>query len=115
MLHRFMFFTLLLAAGITMSFSTFYDAHTEVNCVEGGNTLTVTNPSAGTAVMTWSFGGVSAPTYYIIIEDVVHHTTVVATQTSLTTYTATGLAAGTYRFRVSNGSSYIGIEDTIMA
>ena len=113
MLNRLIISILLLTATAAMSFQTPENQVSTSISPKSGNSLTVTNPSPGTAVMAWSFAQPSL-SYEYIIEDVVHRQVVKSGQTSQSGYTATGLATGTYRFRVSNGTEYIVIEDLVM-
>ena len=75
-----------------------------------GNTLNVTNPSSGTLALSWSFEQPSF-TYFIIIEGSSLRTTVYSGQTSGTSCTVSGLPAGTYRVKVSNGAELVIIDD----
>jgi plastocyanin len=109
MLNKFFFSFLLLAAVFTPSFTTIQPVEqTKLEVVN--NTLTVVHSAGGTAVMNWSFSQ-PALVYFIIIDDVVSKQTVRTASTSSTTFTVTGLAPGTYRYTVSNGSEFVIIAD----
>lgn len=97
-----------------MSFSTHYNSLPIAPFAQNGGSLTITNPTPGTAVMNWSFPQPYNLTSGVIIEDVVHRQTVVNTLVSGNSYTATGLSSGTYRFTVSNGSNFIIIDDSVI-
>jgi hypothetical protein len=109
MLNKFFFSFLLLAAVFTPSFTTIQPVEqTKLEVVS--NTLTVVHSAGGTAVMNWEFSQPSM-VYSIIITDLVTNRTVITASTSSTNFTVKGLAPGTYRYTVSNGSEFVIIAD----
>ncbi len=109
MLNKFFFSFLLLAAVFTPSFTTIQPVEqTKLEVVS--NTLTVVHSAGGTAVMNWEFSQPSS-VYSIIIDDVMVNRTVITASTSSTNFTVKGLALGTYRCTVSNGSEFVIIAD----
>ena len=112
MLNKFFFSFLLLAAVFTPSFTTIQPVEqTKLEVVS--NTLTVVHSAGGTAVMNWSFSQPSM-VYSIVIEDLITDRTVITASTSSTSFTVKGLAPGTYRYTVSNGSEFIIVADEAM-
>lgn len=112
MLNKFFFSFLLLAAVFTPSFTTIQPLEqTKLEVVN--NTLTVMHSAGGTAVMNWSFSQ-PAMVYSISIDDVMTDRTVITASTSSTSFTVRGLAPGTYRYTVSNGSEFVIISDDTM-
>ena len=105
MFSKLFFSALLFAAVFTPSFTTI-QALEQTQAVGGGNSLTITHPAPGTAVMNWSFSQ-PADSYFIVIDDIVAARTVKTASTTQTNFTVTGLPSGSYRFKVSNGTDFI--------
>ena len=99
MLNKLFFSLLLFAAVFTPSFTT-------IQAVVDGNSLTITHSDSGTAVMHWTFSQ-PAVSYFIIIDDMTGKQSIKAVSTTNNTYTITGLTAGHYRYKVTNGTEFI--------